>query len=121
MPDLPSVYIVSAVRTPIGSFLGSLSSLTAPQLGSHAIKGILHTGTIYDYTLTMPVAALQRVPQIKPADIEEVFFGNVISAGYVGHSRSLLHRLTVALASVRILHANVHSVPALETKQSAQL
>lgn len=64
MPDLPPVYIVSAVRTPIGSFLGSLSSLTAPQLGSHAIK-----------------AALLRVPEIKPSDVEEVFFGNVISAG----------------------------------------
>lgn len=32
------VYIVAAARTPVGMFLGSLSSLTAPQLGAHAIK-----------------------------------------------------------------------------------
>ncbi|KAI9783456.1 MAG: erg10, acetyl-CoA C-acetyltransferase [Peltula sp. TS41687] len=63
MSDLPPVYIVSAVRTPLGSFQGSLSSLTAPQLGSRAIK-----------------AALDRVPSIKPEDVEEVFFGNVLSA-----------------------------------------
>ncbi|KAJ9657777.1 erg10, acetyl-CoA C-acetyltransferase [Neophaeococcomyces mojaviensis] len=62
-PSLPPVYIVSAARTPVGCFLGSLSSLTAPQLGSHAIK-----------------AAVERVPQIKAADVQEVFFGNVISA-----------------------------------------
>ncbi|KAI1928737.1 erg10, acetyl-CoA C-acetyltransferase [Ophidiomyces ophidiicola] len=63
MSSRPTVYIVSVARTPVGSFLGALSSLTAPQLGSHAIK-----------------AALQRVPEIKPEDVEEVFFGNVISA-----------------------------------------
>lgn len=63
MAGLPPVYIVSAVRTPIGSFLGSLSNLSATQLGSHAIK-----------------AALERAPEIKPEDVEEVFFGNVLSA-----------------------------------------
>ncbi|PGH18507.1 hypothetical protein AJ80_04477 [Polytolypa hystricis UAMH7299] len=63
MSSRPPVYIVSAARTPVGSFLGSLSSLTAPQLGSHAIK-----------------AAIERIPEIKPEDVEEVFFGNVISA-----------------------------------------
>ncbi|KAI3318523.1 acetyl-CoA acetyltransferase [Xylariaceae sp. AK1471] len=63
MSNLPPVYIVSAVRTPVGSFLGTLSSLSATQLGSHAIK-----------------AAVERVPQIKPEDVEEVFFGNVLSA-----------------------------------------
>ncbi|KIV77183.1 hypothetical protein PV11_09005 [Exophiala sideris] len=62
-PSLPSVYIVAAARTPVGMFLGSLSSLTAPQLGSHAIK-----------------SALERVPEIKPQDVQEVFFGNVLSA-----------------------------------------
>ncbi|KFA60838.1 hypothetical protein S40285_06173 [Stachybotrys chlorohalonatus IBT 40285] len=62
MAGLPPVYIVSAARTPVGSFLGSLSSLTAPQLGSAAIKG-----------------AVERAG-IKPEDVEEVFFGNVLSA-----------------------------------------
>ncbi|GAP88710.1 putative acetyl- acetyltransferase [Rosellinia necatrix] len=63
MSGLPPVYIVSAARTPVGSFLGTLSSLSATQLGSIAIK-----------------AAVERVPQIKPEDVEEVFFGNVLSA-----------------------------------------
>ncbi|KAJ0288068.1 hypothetical protein Brms1b_001854 [Colletotrichum noveboracense] len=63
MANLPPVYIVSAARTPVGSFLGSLSSLSATQLGSHAIK-----------------AAVERVPQIKPEDVEEVIYGNVLSA-----------------------------------------
>ncbi|KAI0008163.1 acetyl-CoA acetyltransferase [Xylariaceae sp. FL0662B] len=63
MSGLPPVYIVSAARTPVGSFLGTLSSLSATQLGSHAIK-----------------AAVERVPQIKPEDVEEVFFGNVLPA-----------------------------------------
>ncbi|KAI1334136.1 acetyl-CoA acetyltransferase [Xylariaceae sp. FL0016] len=63
MSTVPPVYIVSAARTPVGSFLGSLSSLSAIQLGSHAIK-----------------AAVERVPQIKAQDVEEVFFGNVLSA-----------------------------------------
>ncbi|POS68849.1 acetyl-CoA acetyltransferase [Diaporthe helianthi] len=64
MTSLPPVYIASVARTPIGSFLGSLSSQTAVQLGSHAIK-----------------AAVERVPEIKAQDVEEVFFGNVLSAG----------------------------------------
>ncbi|EEQ34968.1 erg10, acetyl-CoA C-acetyltransferase [Microsporum canis] len=63
MSSRPPVYIVSAARTPVGSFLGSLSSLTAPQLGSHAIK-----------------AAIERAQGINPEDVEEVFFGNVLSA-----------------------------------------
>ncbi|KAK1757397.1 Thiolase, N-terminal domain-containing protein [Echria macrotheca] len=63
MANLPPVYIVSVARTPVGSFLGSLSSLSAIQLGSHAIK-----------------SAVERVPEIKPEDVEEVFFGNVLSA-----------------------------------------
>ncbi len=57
------VVIVSAVRTPIGSFLGSLSSLTASQLGSIAIKG-----------------ALDKI-KLNPALVDEVFMGNVVQAG----------------------------------------
>ncbi|KAI9842375.1 MAG: erg10, acetyl-CoA C-acetyltransferase [Sclerophora amabilis] len=63
MSQMPAVYIASSARTPLGSFQGSLSSLTAIQLGSHAIK-----------------AALERVPSIKPESVDEVFFGNVLSA-----------------------------------------
>ncbi|KYK57598.1 hypothetical protein DCS_04609 [Drechmeria coniospora] len=63
MSGLPPVYIVSAARTPVGSFLGSLSSLNATQLGSCAIKG-----------------AVERAG-IKPEDVDEVYLGNVLSAG----------------------------------------
>ena len=56
------VYIVSAVRTPIGSFGGSLKSFTAPQLGAIAIK-----------------AAVERAG-LKPKHIEEVLMGCVIQA-----------------------------------------
>jgi acetyl-CoA C-acetyltransferase len=57
------VYIVSAVRTPIGSFAGSLSEVPATQLGAIAIK-----------------AALERI-DLTPAEVNEVFFGNVLQAG----------------------------------------
>ena len=57
------VYIISAVRTPIGSFGGSLSSLTAVQLGGIAIKGALDKSNI-DSNL-----------------IDEVMMGCVIQAG----------------------------------------
>jgi acetyl-CoA C-acetyltransferase len=64
MPQrLPPVYIVSAARTPIGAFLGSLSSLRAPELGKAAIVG-----------------ALARA-KVAPAAVDEVFFGNVLTAG----------------------------------------
>jgi acetyl-CoA C-acetyltransferase len=57
------VLILSAARTPIGSFLGSLSSLSAPKLGSVAIS-----------------AALERASV--PVDrVEQVWFGNVLQAG----------------------------------------
>jgi acetyl-CoA C-acetyltransferase len=63
MPQtLPPIFIVSAARTPIGAFLGSLSSVTAPQLGATAIRG-----------------ALTRA-KLAPDTIEEVFMGNVLSA-----------------------------------------
>lgn len=57
------VYIISAVRTPIGSFGGSLSSLTAVQLGSIAVK-----------------AAVEKAG-VDPKFIQELFIGNVIGAG----------------------------------------
>ncbi len=56
------VYIVSAVRTPIGSFGGSLSALSATELGSAAIKGAL------------------KVAEISPEEVQEVLMGNVVSA-----------------------------------------
>ncbi len=55
--------ILSAIRTPIGSFNGSLSQISAPQLGAIAAKG-----------------AIQRAG-VKTDDVELVIMGNVLSAG----------------------------------------
>ena len=60
---IKKVVIVSAVRTPIGSFMGGLSSLTASQLGSFAIKG-----------------ALDRI-NLDPNQVDEIYMGNVVQAG----------------------------------------
>lgn len=57
------VYVVAAVRTPMGSFNGKLSGITAPKLGAIAIKGALEKSGV------------------KPTDVDEVFFGNVLQAG----------------------------------------
>ena len=57
------VVIVSAVRTPIGSFMGALSTVTAPQLGAAAIKG-----------------ALEKI-NLDPSKVDEVIMGNVVQAG----------------------------------------
>ncbi len=58
-----SIVILSAARTPVGSMLGELSSFTAPQLGSIAIK-----------------AAVERAG-LKPEQVQELIFGNVLPAG----------------------------------------
>jgi acetyl-CoA C-acetyltransferase len=63
MPIEDPVVIVSAVRTPMGGFQGDLRSLTAPQLGSAAIR-----------------AAVERAG-ISAADVEQVVFGCVLPAG----------------------------------------
>ena len=57
------IVIVSAARTPVGSFNGSLSSLPAHALGEVAIK-----------------AALERA-KVDPADVDEVIMGQVLTAG----------------------------------------
>lgn len=60
---MQEVVIVAAVRTAIGSFNGTLASLSAPELGAITIK-----------------AALERTG-VKPEAVEEVIFGNVLQAG----------------------------------------
>ncbi|MBT3546634.1 MAG: acetyl-CoA C-acyltransferase [Flavobacterium sp.] len=57
------VVIVAVARTPIGSFMGSLSGIPAPKLGAIAIKG-----------------ALNKI-KLDPNLVDEVFMGNVVSAG----------------------------------------
>ncbi|CAG8790517.1 26581_t:CDS:2, partial [Dentiscutata erythropus] len=60
--SLNQVYIVSAVRTPIGCFNGALKKLTAAELGAIAAKGAIEKAGL------------------KPEQIEEVYFGNVLQA-----------------------------------------
>jgi len=60
---MKNLVILSAARTPVGSFLGKLSSLPAPALGSVAIR-----------------AALERAG-VKLEEVEQVVFGNVLQAG----------------------------------------
>ena len=60
---MKEVVIVSAVRTPIGSFMGSLSSIDAPKLGAIAIKG-----------------ALEKI-NLNPSSVDEVLMGHVVQAG----------------------------------------
>ncbi|XP_062562721.1 acetyl-CoA acetyltransferase, cytosolic-like [Armigeres subalbatus] len=57
------VYIVSAARTPIGNFLGTLSSLTAADLGAVAVKEVLNRANV------------------PPADVDEVILGQALAAG----------------------------------------
>ena len=59
---MKEVYVVAAVRTPIGSFGGVLAGFSATQLGSFAIRGALEKAGI------------------QPAQVQEVFMGNVVSA-----------------------------------------
>ncbi|HSJ65161.1 MAG TPA: acetyl-CoA C-acetyltransferase [Gemmatimonadaceae bacterium] len=65
MPDSSATtpVIVSAVRTPIGRFLGGLAPLTAPDLGAIAIR-----------------AAVERAG-IEPGDVQEIIMGNVVQGG----------------------------------------
>lgn len=60
---MKEVFIVSAVRTPMGSFLGSLSTVPATQLGITAVKG-----------------ALDKI-NLDPALVQEIYMGNVLQAG----------------------------------------
>ena len=60
---MKEVFIVSAVRTPMGSFMGSLSGVPATQLGTAAVKG-----------------ALDKI-NLDPALVQEIYMGNVLQAG----------------------------------------
>jgi len=64
---MPSVFIVAAKRTPIGSFMGKLSKHKATKLGSIAVQG-----------------ALSAIG-LDPSKVDEVILGNVLSAG-IGQS-----------------------------------
>src|SRR5215475_10606548 len=63
MPSSDEAVIISGCRTAVGKFQGSLSDLTAPQLGAIVVR-----------------AAVERAA-IPPAQVDECIMGNVISAG----------------------------------------
>ena len=69
MALIEDVVIVSAVRTPIGKFQGSLSDLTAPQLGSIVVR-----------------EAVRRAG-IDPTSVDECIMGNVVQRGTRTESR----------------------------------
>jgi acetyl-CoA C-acetyltransferase len=86
--SMQEVYIVSAVRTPIGSFGGALSSLSATELGAIAIKGAIEKAGI------------------KPELVEECIMGNVLSAN-VGQAPARQAALSAGLpTSVRCTTVN---------------
>ena len=62
MTSLSDIVIVSAARTPVGSFNGALASLTASALGTVALK-----------------AAMERA-KVDPKEVEEVILGQVLTA-----------------------------------------
>ncbi|MEI6189631.1 MAG: acetyl-CoA C-acyltransferase [Chitinophagia bacterium] len=93
------VYIISAVRTPIGSFGGSLSSLTAVQLGGIAIKGALDESGI------------------DPNLIDEVMMGCVIQAG-LGQAPARQAALAAGLSN-KVICSTINKVCASGMKSIA--
>jgi acetyl-CoA C-acetyltransferase len=77
---MSDVFIVGAARTPIGRFLGGLSSLSAPELGAVAVR-----------------AAVERA-SVDPAAIEDAIIGNVVQAG-VGQAPARQAALGAGLSS----------------------
>jgi acetyl-CoA acyltransferase len=84
-----NVYIVDAVRTPIGRYNGGLSSVRPDDLGAHAIRELLG-----------------RTPGLDPSRIEDVYFGNANGAGEenrnVGRMAALLAGLPTSVPGVTV-------------------
>jgi acetyl-CoA C-acetyltransferase len=100
---MTDVYIVGATRTPIGRFLGSLSSVSAPDLGAVAVR-----------------SAVER-SGVDPAAVEDVIVGNVVQAG-VGQAPARQAALGAGLpASVSATTINKVCASGLEAINSAAL
>jgi acetyl-CoA C-acetyltransferase len=78
---MKEVYIVSAVRTPLGSFNGVFSGISAPKLGAAAIKG-----------------AMDKI-NLDPKEVQEVYLGNVLQAG-LGQAPARQAALAAGIGSV---------------------
>ncbi|MEV7422438.1 thiolase family protein [Streptomyces sp. NPDC091212] len=89
MPQSREVFVVDAVRTPIGKYAGGLGSVRPDDLGAHAIR-----------------ALLARTPELDPALIGDVYFGNANGAGEenrnVGRMAGLLAGLPVTVPGVTV-------------------
>ncbi|MFJ8540093.1 thiolase family protein [Streptomyces sp. NPDC093591] len=83
------VYIVDAVRTPIGRYNGALAAVRPDDLGAHAIRELL-----------------ARTPELDPSRIEDVYFGNANGAGEenrnVGRMAALLAGLPTSVPGVTV-------------------
>ncbi|MFF4029236.1 thiolase family protein [Streptomyces sviceus] len=86
---MKNVYIVDAVRTPVGRYNGSLASVRPDDLGAHAIRELL-----------------ARTPDLDPSRIEDVYFGNANGAGEenrnVGRMATLLAGLPTSVPGVTV-------------------
>ncbi|WP_328751870.1 thiolase family protein [Streptomyces sp. NBC_00285] len=86
---MKNVYIVDAVRTPIGRYNGGLASVRPDDLGAHAIRELL-----------------ARTPDLDPSRIEDVYFGNANGAGEenrnVGRMAALLAGLPASVPGVTV-------------------
>lgn len=87
--SLRDVYIVDAVRTPVGKYNGALAGVRPDDLGAHAIRELL-----------------ARTPDLDPARIGDVYFGNANGAGEenrnVGRMAALLAGLPVTVPGVTV-------------------
>ncbi|MGV9560056.1 thiolase family protein [Streptomyces sp. NPDC003522] len=86
---MKSVYVVDAVRTPVGRYDGALASVRPDDLAAHAIRELL-----------------ARTPALDPARIEDVYFGNANGAGEenrnVGRMAALLAGLPASVPGVTV-------------------
>ncbi len=86
---MKTVYIVDAVRSPIGRYSGALAAVRPDDLGAHAIRELLG-----------------RTPQLDPSRIEDVYFGNANGAGEenrnVGRMAALLAGLPTSVPGVTV-------------------
>lgn len=86
---MKNVYIVDAVRTPVGRYNGGLASVRPDDLGAHAIRELLG-----------------RTPDLDPSRIEDVYFGNANGAGEenrnVGRMAALLAGLPTSVPGVTV-------------------
>ncbi|WP_308812738.1 beta-ketoacyl synthase N-terminal-like domain-containing protein, partial [Streptomyces sp. VMFN-G11Ma] len=86
---MKDVYIVDAVRTPFGRYNGGLASVRPDDLAAHAIRELL-----------------ARTPELDPARIEDVYFGNANGAGEenrnVGRMAALLAGLPTSVPGVTV-------------------